>query len=230
MTAPLFRCRGARIEVKGQVLLDELDIDVDGARVVLIGNFEPLFRLWSREATLTRGSVEVLGASAHAALRDNRLGIARVDAPYVRSSKAIESLRDSARLTGLGKREATRRAEVTLEDLGLGTLGRQRLGALDDADRRALAIARAVLGAPPAIAIERPFEALPDERALAVETALAKAAAGRQLLLNLAAPARSGPEARALEAASGVATLRSGVIVRSSDALPLDSAPGKLDS
>jgi ABC-type multidrug transport system ATPase subunit len=213
VTSPLLRCHGARIEVEGVVLLDELEVDADGARVVLAGDWEPLFRLWSHTATLARGSVEVLGTPADTLLRDNRLGIASADAPLVPSSKAIESLTASARLLGVGKREALRRAGATLRRLGLTSLAKERPVRLDKADRRALSIARAVLGDPPAIAIERPFEGLDDDRALRVESALARAAEGRRLLLYLAAPARGGPEARALEAADRVVTLRDGSVV-----------------
>jgi ABC-type Na+ transport system ATPase subunit NatA len=218
--APLLRCRGARIEVDGAVLLDQLAVDADGTRVVLVGDWEPLFRLWSRRATLVRGSIEVLGASAHVALRDNRLGIAVADSPQIGASKAIESLTASARLLGLGRREAARRAEATLDRLGLAALAKRRAATLDRAEGRALAIARAVLGDPPAIAIERPFEGLADERAPTVESVLALASNGRQLLLHLAAPASGGPESRALEAADRIVALRAGALVDPSAPFP----------
>jgi ABC-type Na+ transport system ATPase subunit NatA len=230
VNAPLLRCRGARIEVDGAVLLSALEVDADGARVVLAGTWEPLFRLLSRTAAVTRGSVEVLGAPAHTALRDNHLGMGARDLPFASSSKALESLVASARLLGLGKRDATRRAEAVLDELGLGALAKSRFSALDRAARRALSIARAVLGDPPAIAIERPFEGLEDERALIVESVLGKAAAGRRLLLYLAAPTRGGPEARAIEAADRVVVLRAGAVATEPGALPLDSPSGKLDS
>jgi ABC-type Na+ transport system ATPase subunit NatA len=213
VSAPLLRCRGARIEVDGAVLLDGLAVDADGNVVVLVGDWEPLFRLWSRRATLSRGSVEVLGASAEMALRDNRLGIAVANSPQIQSSKAIESLTASARLLGLGRRDAAARAKGTLDRLGLGALANRRSTTLDRADRRALSIARAVLGDPPVIAVETPFERLNDDRAPMVESVLALASNGRQLLLHLAAPASSGPESRALEAADRVVALRAGALV-----------------
>lgn len=220
MSAPLLRCRGACIEVDGEVLLDELAVDADGARVVLVGDWEPLFRLWSRHATLRRGSVEVLGASAETALRDNRLGIAVADSPQFQSWKTIESLTESARLLGLGRRAAARRAEATLDRLGLVTLAKRRTATLDRAERCALSIARAVLGDPPAIAIERPFERLDDGRAPMVESVLALASNGRQLLLHLEAPASSGPESRALETADRVVGLRAGALADPSAPFP----------
>jgi len=215
VTAPLLRCRGARIEVDGAVLLDALDLEVEGPRVVLVGSWEPLFRLWSREATLARGTVEVLGAGADTALRENHLGIARWDPSQMPTFKAVDSLTASARLLGLGKRAATHRAEAMLDQLGLRGVTKERLDRLDRAAQRSIAIARAVLGNPKALAIERPFAGLRDDQAVTVESVLERAASGRQLLLNLAAPASAGPEARAVAAApdGAVVVLRAGAIV-----------------
>lgn len=215
MNAPLLRCRGARIAtVDGATLLTALDFEADGARVVLVGNWEPLFCLFFRTATLAEGSVEVLGVPAHQALADGVLGMGIPDATFAPSSKTLDSLALSARLGGLGKRAATRRAEAVLDELGLTPLRKSRFDALDRAARRALSVARAVLGDPPAIAIQRPFETLEDDRALVVEQVLGRAAARRLLLLHLAAPAEGGPEARAVETADRVLALRGGVLLR----------------
>ena len=215
MNAPLLRCRGARIAtVDGQALLSELDVDADGARVVLVGNWEPLFRLFSRTATLASGSVKILGVPAHQALAKGVLGTGIPDATFAPSSKTLDSLVLSARLGGLSKRAATGRAEAVLDELGLTPLRKLRFDALDRAARRALAVARAVLGDPPAIAIQRPFETLEDDRALVVEQVLGRAAARRLLLLHLPTPAEGGPEARAVETADRVLALRGGVLLR----------------
>jgi ABC-type Na+ transport system ATPase subunit NatA len=231
VNAPLLSCRRARITTDdGTTLVSELDADADGTRVVLVGNWEPLFRLFLRTATLASGSVEVLGVPAHRALAEGVLGTGIPDATFAPSSKAFDSLVASARLAGLGKRAATRRAEAVLDELGLASLGKMRFDALDRAARRMLSIARAVLEDPAAIAIERPFETLEDDRALLLEGVLGRALSRRKLLLHLPTPAASGPEARALETADRVIALPSNVVFKGEAAVPLDSPARKLDS
>jgi ABC-2 type transport system ATP-binding protein len=215
VTHPLFACRGARIDAEGSVLIDGLSVELDGTRVGLVGHWSPLFRLFSRSARLARGSVEILGEDAAVAVASNLVGLALTERALPGSLTVNGYLRTSARLLGVGRFRAVRTVRSTLAALGIEALAKRKLGTLDGGDRTKVAIAEAVLGGPPVIAVERPLSGLSESAALEVRGVLERAAAGRRLIVSIEAVPGAGPEESLFSGLDRVALLAGGDVALS---------------
>lgn len=213
MTTPLLRCSDARIDAQGAVLLDALTFEVDGARVGLVGAFGPLFRLFARNAELSRGAVETLGCPAWSAAATNRIGLATFDPTLPEPWTVLEYLAASAELLGLSRRTARRSGLEALELVGAGALAKRKIASLGPGERRIALIAQAVVTKPPAIFVERPLAGLPEEAATEVRRALEAATHGRRLVASAEAPAGIGPELNLLSAMDRVVVLEGSTVV-----------------
>jgi ABC-type multidrug transport system ATPase subunit len=92
----------------------------------------------------------------------------------------------SAELLGDSARQARARALQLIGELGLEGVAKKRPSALRPAERRALAIAAAALGAPPVLAIEEPFAGLEPSGHAFVDAVLGRALRGRAGLVSVA--------------------------------------------
>lgn len=208
MSPPLLRIEDARIDAEGSVLLEALTVTVDGSLVGLVGpGWSALFRLLSREATLTKGSVEILGMDASTVVPSNHVGIALADTMLPRDLRAVEFLEASARLAGLGYWSSKTAATSTFAKLGMASLARQKISALNDTERRALVIAQAVMSDPAVLAIETPVAGLDGAAATSIRTLIDRARDGRRLLLSSDGGAAVGPEADLVLGVDQVAVL-----------------------
>jgi len=213
VTAPLLRCSDARIDAQGSVLLDALTFEADGARVGLLGAFGPLFRLLARNAELSRGTVDVLGCPASEAAGKNQIGLAPLDPVLPEPWTVIEYLTASAGLLGLSRRAAARTARDALELVGTAGLAKRKITTLATAERRAVLIAHAVVGRPPAIFVERPLSGLSDQDAGVVQKVLELATHGRRLIVSVETPAGVGPELNLLTVMDRVAVMEGSAVV-----------------
>jgi len=213
-TAPLFSFREARIEAPGGgVLAPALTFQTDAERVVLVGAWDPLIALLTGRAGLGSGHAEVLGEKADRAVFDNRMALALREPAFPEKPTPHEYLTSSARLIGMGKRDAAKEADRALETLGLTPLRKKKLKDVAETDRRILALAHAILGAPTAILVERPFESLDDGSVERLAVALEKAGSGRRLVVVLGAPGGAGPEQRFVARAGHAVVSAEGVVV-----------------
>lgn len=213
MTAALLSCSDARIDAGGAVLLDALSFEAEGARVGLVGDFSPLFRLFSRNAVLARGSVHVLGCPAESAVATTRLGLAPGEPLLPEPWKVLDYLAASAGLMGLHRRAALRTARDALELLESGPLAKQKIGTLGTVERRIMLIAHAVLGHPPAVFLDRPLARLSDEGSAEVRAALERAAHGRRLIVSVESPAGVGAELNLLTTMDRIVVMRASTVV-----------------
>jgi ABC-2 type transport system ATP-binding protein len=213
VTAPLLRCSDARIDSHGSVLLDALTFEADGARIGLLGAFGPLFRLFSKSAELSRGSVDVLGCPAASAASRNQIGLAALD-PVLPEPWAVgEYLAASAGLLGLSKRTAVRSGLEALDLVGAGNLAKRKIATLSGVERRVVVVAHAVVGQPPAIFVDRPLAGLSEDAAGDLQNALELASHGRRFIVSVETPAGVGPELNLLSAMDRVVVMEGSAVV-----------------
>jgi len=198
MTAPLLRAAGARLAGDGLVL-DGLE--AHGPRLILVGDWGPLFELLLGRRQLVDGELELAGAPAGGAVARGRVGVLLREPSLPASWTLRELLVESAALFGDGPLRASRRARGVLDDLGLGPHAGKRLSRLDPLTQRAAALACALLGDPPVVALEQPFSGLEPSAQAALGGLLERVLAGRRALISM--PAVPGSPSEDAFAATG---------------------------
>jgi len=141
-----------------------------------------LLRILSGLVTPDEGAVRLLGE--HPDRSRDVLGLVPAgDRSFYLRISALENLVFFARLHGLKRREATTRARIALEAVGLADVESRRAGLLSKGMQRRLAIARALLASPAILLVDEATHDLDPEGARRVrELALAAAAEGRAVL------------------------------------------------
>jgi ABC-type multidrug transport system ATPase subunit len=160
--------------------------EAHGSLLVLVGGWGPLFDLIAGSSSLVGGRLSLAGRPAEGAAARGDVGLARRDAPLPPSWSAHEVLTASAELLGDSRRQASARARQLMGELGLEGLAGKRPVALRPAERRALAVAAAVLGAPPVLALEEPFAGLEPSGQAYVDAVIGRALRGRAGLVSIA--------------------------------------------
>jgi ABC-type Na+ transport system ATPase subunit NatA len=186
LSEPLtFDAQAARIDLLGQPLVGQLTAQSDASRIALLGDWSPLFRLMSGEATLSAGTLLIDGAELPLAVERGTIGLMRVD-PLLPSAWSSEQfLSSSAELSGMTRKAAERAAFQALERLGLTPLSGKRLAHLQLAERRSLLLAHTLLTEPRVLCLEAPLLGLDTHAEELVLAVLERAAAGRKLLVAL---------------------------------------------
>jgi molybdate transport system ATP-binding protein len=207
------RCEAARIDQSGGTLIDALSCAAQGPRLGLVGLWSGLFRLLAAQATLASGSVFVADQPAATAVRDGRAGVALADAPMPARWTALEYLRASARLAGLGRGDSRHAASRALESIGLAALGARRIAELAVPERRALAIAHAALGDPVLIALESPLAGLDERTAQWLGELSIAASRGRLLIVSATALGPASAERSLFDRLDELIVLEGGAVV-----------------
>lgn len=174
-----------------------LRLEAEGPQLGLLGDWSWLFALAEGRQQLHGGRLELVGVASSVAVASGALGMVTGDENLPRSWRVRTLLRENAQLLGHSAREASRLARQALDTLGLDSLAPRKLGDLDAARRRGVALALALLGDPPAIALDRPLAGLAPSHARRVAPWVAAALRGRQALVGVAAIG-SSPEEDAL--------------------------------
>jgi ABC-2 type transport system ATP-binding protein len=181
-SAPLLRAREPRLSESGLALGS---LEASGPLLVLVGAWGPLFELLAGRRQLSDGQLEVGGAPAEGAAGRAGLGLLLRDATLPPSWTFAEVALESARLLGAGRWRASRQVKRALEQLGLRELAGKRLARLAPGERRAAAIACAILGEPAVLALEEPLSGLEPSAQEYVAGVLERALHGRQALLSV---------------------------------------------
>jgi ABC-2 type transport system ATP-binding protein len=217
---PVLRARAARIAVAGTTAMAALDLTTRGERVLLIGASLPLVAALAgttaagAPAEVVAGSLELCGADVGRGEHRRRAGVALPDAPLPPRFKPLELLAWCARLAGIPRREAAPRAAAALERLGLGALASRRLRSLSTLERRALAIAAAVVHEPVVLVVDNPLELLDDADAWSLLGVLSRASEGRAAIVALPRLlGLSDPAAQLARTASDICLLRDGELL-----------------
>ncbi len=209
---PLLLLEGACIEAGG-VRGAPLDARGGSRRLTLVGDFRPLFRLLTANATLTAGRAELYGVPVREAARTGFAGVALLDPPLVNDFTLERYLDESARLLGLDAPEASRATQAVIEALELGPFARHRLGRAHPALRQRVPIAQALLGTPEVVCLEAPFSGLDPATGSATGVTLERALGAARLVLGLRSLPSEGVERAWLERSDWVMVEAAGRIV-----------------
>ena len=127
----------------------------------------------------TEGSVEIAGfrPSANARMFRQHIGfVASGDRTFYLRVSGLENLVFFARLYGMTRREAIRRAEDVLADVNLAGAARKPVGEYSHGMQKRLAVARALLTSPPVLLIDEATHDLDPDAARRVRELVAAAA------------------------------------------------------
>lgn len=218
--SPALEADGARIDVLGRPLLSELSVSSRAARVALLGDWSPLFRLLSGDAELAAGRLEIAGERADRAVASGRVGLQRLDPELPAAWSAERFLLASAELAGYAPSAAREAARAVQHQLGLEPLATRRLAHLQVFERRGLLIGHALLTEPAALCLEQPLAGLDTHSEQVVLATIERAATGRMLLVALANPEASAAERELLSRAGDVLHLVGGALLRDDPASP----------
>jgi ABC-2 type transport system ATP-binding protein len=169
------------------------------------------------EARVVGGALRVAGRDV--ARGDHRagVGVAPVDVPLPPTWTPVEYVAWSARLAGASSRAAPELARAALARVGLDRAVKRALRTFVLPERRALAIAAAVVTGPEAIVVEAPLAGLEGAAAAFVTAALAAASEGRGAIVSAPRAAAGSPEGALARGASWVGFLAGGALVASGE-------------
>jgi ABC-type multidrug transport system ATPase subunit len=212
VSVELLRLSQARIDIGGAPLFDGVECTTSADRVLLIGAWQPLFRLFARQATLASGSALVHGQPAETVVRDGSVGLVLADSRLPLAWRGVDYLRESALLAGLGRHDARRTAITTLERLGVPGLGTRRISELTAVERRVLLLGHALLSNPTVLALDEPLSGLDEwSQSYALEL-IERAAVGRRLLCSSAELRSAGPGRTLVDRAAELVVLEAGKV------------------
>jgi ABC-type multidrug transport system ATPase subunit len=218
MSPPLLSAAGARITVGGATAIEALTLETKGDRVLVVGDVLPLVAVLGAledvdEASVDGGTLALGGCDVAAGAHRAVMGFAP-HAPVVPPRWTVtEYLTWGARLGGTRAAAAGALAVAALERLGLAALGRRRGRELGPFERRAVALALALLDAPSIVVLDRPFEGLGDAAAHALGALVARATEGRGALVAAQSLVPSSVEMELAEVATDVCLLAAGRLV-----------------
>ena len=208
---PLLVLDGARI-LAGGAASGPLTARGGGARLTLVGDVRPLFRLLARDATLASGTATLAGVSLTEAVTSGTAGVALSEPPLPPQWTPERYLLESARLAGFREPEARREVDAALTRFELTDAARRRFADTYVAVKRVVLLAHATLGSPRVVCAEAPLALLDESARAYVEIALERAAQGRRLLVSVTRAA--GGERALVERADWVMISEGGVVVR----------------
>lgn len=196
MTAPVtLSAHDARIEIDGSVACERVSCDASGSRVVLAAGASPaLAAALAGRGTVTAGSLTIDGLDVAASSHFGHVGIAPLDPPIPRAQHVDRWVALSFLIAGNAEREAERSARRVLEELGLQGLASRRMDTLALAERRAVAIAQAMLPGARTLFTEAPLSSLEPAAASHVLRVLAAASASRAVVATASRTDPLAPE------------------------------------
>ncbi len=165
------------------------------------------------EARVVAGSLRLAGRDVARGDHLASVGVAPADVPLPPAWTPVEYVAWSARLAGVGSRAAPDLARAALAHVGLARASKRALKTLVLPERRALALAAAVVMAPLAIVVEAPLAGLEGAGAAFVLAALAAVSEGRAAVVSATRLDVGSPEHALAEGASWIGFLAGGELV-----------------
>src|SRR5690606_2789560 len=153
----LLACRRLRIDLGGEPLLEDFELEADGSSIALVGDFYPLFAALRGDARVVTGTFELGGRPAREAVLAGRVGLAVSEPRPAAHWTVLDLLHKSGIVAGLAREEAQARARAVLGRLGLQGLGLRRLSSLMPVEHTAVHLALALLTEPDTLVLELPF-------------------------------------------------------------------------
>lgn len=217
---PLLELTTARIALPSGARIPELSMSARGRRLALIGDWSPLFRLFTGEAALAGGQAEVLGVHVSACVQSGVMGLMLQDPKLPRSWTAVRYLIESGRLLGLSKANAIEAAHGLLARFELVHLTKRAIGTLPLVERRALLVAHASLAEPRVICAQGPLDRLEEDAASYLSARLDLAIQHRSAILHFPSPAPLGRERALIDQADQTFTFNLGEVRESRNSNP----------
>ena len=154
-----------RVDIGGVPCVDGLSMVTSGDHVVILGAPAGLFEAVSGMRKVTRGELRVAGREPLEALRAGVLAGVPLDPPVPPTWTPRDYVEWSARLAGVGKRDARARANEALELLKMTASAETPLRAAPLHIRRAMAVAAGLATGAEVIVMEDPAVSLPEDAA-----------------------------------------------------------------
>lgn len=234
----LLAARGARIAIDDAIALDQLELDVAGPRLLVLGDAAPLLAaitgvsrkpgagpvtatslegaLPAPETRVVAGSLHLLGIDV--AQRDHVLamGAAPLDPPLPLDWTPVEYVVAAMRLGGVGGKgigsDAKARAVASLEAVGLAAATKRAIRSLAVPERRALPFAAAHARDVRVVVADEPLAGLDGPAAAFVLGALGAATQGRAAILSARSPSPAAPEGVLFGNATDVCVIANGEV------------------
>jgi ABC-type multidrug transport system ATPase subunit len=198
---PLLSASSLRVDVDGAPALDGLSLDTTGDHVLVLGAARALFEAAAGLRGVRRGELTVSGLAPRAAARADLVACAPLDPPAPPRWTLAQYVTWSARLAGHSRADARRLSQDALERLQLGTSAGSRLGAASLSLRRATVLAAALATGAPALLLDDPLVALPDDTARAMARVVARALSDHRFVVFAGRIALESPLALAADEA-----------------------------
>ncbi len=198
------------------VAVNGISLDVPAGRVMVVlgpngAGKTTTVRMLTSILTPTRGRAQVAGFDVVKQAHEVRrvVGVLTEHHGLYGRMNAHEYLEFYGNLYGLNNQEARRRSDGLLEQFGLASAGKKRLGEYSKGMRQKLALVRALLHEPPVLLLDEPTSAMDPESARMVRDAIHTLRSSERTILlcthNLL---------EAEELADQVAIIRAGRIIR----------------
>lgn len=243
--APVLSADGARIAIDGAVAVDRFTLVSRGDRVILAGDPGALLAAITGvprsatgaakassddgdeelpgEAFVVAGALLVGGKSVADGAHFAVIGAAPLDPPLPDAWSVLEHVTWGARLAGASRWTAPSLADTALGRVGLREVRKKAIRALALHERRALALAQAVVSQPDVLIAEAPLSGLDGPAAVFVHRAIAGATEGRRAILSVSRLDPASPE-------GALARDASHLVVMSGGEIALEGSPGELFS
>lgn len=154
--SPLLEVRDGQVR-RGERKTNVPHLVVQGPQAAFLDDASSILQLLREPSGLN--AVQVLGAPASESLQSGMLSYAPRLLPAPQTTKLLTALELSARLIGLGSREA----RDALQRVGLHRCEKKLLAELAPREHRKAGLAHALMGRPQFVVLEDPFDELSDE-------------------------------------------------------------------
>jgi ABC-type Na+ transport system ATPase subunit NatA len=213
---PLLRARDLRIDIDGAAQVESATFESRGASLALLGDGQALISAVAGRADIRAGLLEIEGldVGGRAQLRAGTVGLAPLDPPLPPKWTVREYLVWGARLAGLARLEAQKRAATILLELGLEAVAARQLEGLAVGERRAAVLAQAVVTRPRVLVASAPLSGLAGGDADYVAAAFAAATRERKWIASLSNLYAGSAEHRLAASADDLLVFASGRLAR----------------
>jgi hypothetical protein len=174
-----------RCTVAGATVLDNVSIRTLGDRVGLSGNTSGLRRLLTGEATLISGSALLLGIPLSEAREKHLLGCAVALSQVPKRWQVRTVLQLAAEVGGRSPKRAAASALNATEVIGEPSLSKRRWSRLQPVEQTLAALALGIVTEPEVLFVSLPLGVLSAPECERYGAALARAAEGRRLLMEI---------------------------------------------
>jgi ABC-type multidrug transport system ATPase subunit len=198
----------ARIDVRGKCVYEGLNLRASGRRIVLAGTpTAALAAALCARGSVVSGSLTVNGKEVASAEHFGHVGIAPCDPTLPARDCVLKYVISSFRLAGLSGTDAAASARSVLQSLGLEPLEVRRPPTLTVAEKRAVALASAMIPGARVLFAESPLAGLETQAARGILELLGKICCSRAVITTALRFDAASPERELVLGADCVALL-----------------------